>query len=162
MYRDNIKKPSKKKQGSRFFDKYLIGYTQNYLFTVTDPKSVRALKKDIIHLLMKDIAKGTVNYEKTAQYFTKQFVYLMYNSVLQEYNRRIMYSEVFKDYINRHGTQDQLVVQEADELIRSRSVYDYLYRDIELFYQSSEYGTPDFNILKSIPSKIKFGDAYLI
>lgn len=162
MYKGNIKRPSKKKQSSKFFDKYLINFPQNYLFTVTDPKAVRALKRDIINLLMKDIAKGTVNYEKTAQYFTKQFVYIMYTTVLQEYNRRIMYSEVFKDYISRHGTQDKLVVQETDELIRSRSVYDYLYRDIELFYQSSEYGTPDFNILKSIPSKIKFGDAYLI
>lgn len=162
MYRDNIKKPSKKKQSSKFFDKYLIKYPQNYLFTVTDPKAVRTLKRDIINLLMKDIAKGTVNYEKTAQYFTRAFVYMMYMVVLQEYNRRIMYSEVFKDYVNRHGTQDQLVVQETDELIRSRSVYDYLYRDIEMFYQSSEFGTPDFNILKAIPSKIKFGDAYLI
>lgn len=162
MYKGNIKRPSKKKQSSKFFDKYLINFPQNYLFTVTDPKAVRALKRDIINLLMKDIAKGTVNYEKTAQYFTKQFVYIMYTTVLQEYNRRIMYSEVFKDYISRHGTQDKLVVQETDELIRSRSVYDYLYRDIEMFYQSSEFGTPDFNILKSIPSKIKFGDAYLI
>jgi hypothetical protein len=162
MYRGNIKKPSKKKQSSKFFDKYMLNYPQNYLFTVSEPKAVRTLKRDIINLLMKDIAKGTVNYEKTAQYFTKQFVYMMYNVVLQEYNRRIMYSEVFKDYINRHGTQDQLVVQEADELIRSRSVYDCLYKDIELFYQSSEFGAPDFNILKSIPSKIKFGDAYLI
>lgn len=162
MYKGNIKRPSKKKQSSKFFDKYLINFPQNYLFTVTDPKAVRALKRDIINLLMKDIAKGTVNYEKTAQYFTKQFVYIMYTTVLQEYNRRIMYSEVFKDYISRHGAQDKLVVQETDELIRSRSVYDYLYRDIEMFYQSSEFGTPDFNILKSIPSKIKFGDAYLI
>lgn len=161
MY-NNIKKPTKKQQSSKFFDKYLVRYPQNYLFTVTEPKAVRVLKRDIISLLMKDIAKGTVNYEKTAQYFTKQFVYMMYTVVLQEYNRRIMYSEVFKDYINRHGSQDQLVVQETDELIRSRSVYDYLYREIELFYQSSEFGTPDFNILKSVPSKIKYGDAYLI
>lgn len=163
MYRDNIKRPAKKKQTSKFFEKYLTKYPQNYLFTVTDPKAIRIIKKDIINLLIKDIARGTVNYEKVSQYFTKQFVAMMYEVVYDEYNRRIMYSDVFKHWINDPNTiNDPRVVNENDELIRSRSVYDHLYNEIALFYQSSEFGTPDFNILKSIPSKIKFGDVYLI
>lgn len=162
MYNNNIKKPAKKKQSSKFFDKYLTKFPQNYLFTVTEPKAVKAVRRDIINLLMKDIAKGSVNYEKTAQYFTKQFVSLLYSAVLDEYNRRIMFSEVFKFYVNAHTNKDQFVIQQTDELIRSRAVYDALYKDIELFYQSSEFGTPDFNILKSIPSKIKYSETYLI
>lgn len=163
ILRDNIKRPAKKKQVSKFFEKYLTKYPQNYLFTVTDPKAVRILKKDIVNLLMKDIVRGTVNYEKTAQYFTKQFVAMMYEVVYQEYNRRIMYSDVFKHWIDDPNTiNDKYVLKENDELFRSRSVYDYLYNDIALFYQSSEFGTPDFNILIGIPSKIKFSDTYLI
>lgn len=160
--KNNIKRPSKKKATSKFFDKYLNNFPQNYLLTVSEPKKVNAIKSDIIHMLMKDIAKGTVNFEKTGNFFTKGFVELMYTSVLEEYNNRIMYSKVFEFYSINSQVRDLRVEKEMDMLIRSRAVYDILYRDIELFYLSSEAGTPDFGVLKNIPNKIKFSEVYLV
>jgi hypothetical protein len=160
--RDNIKKPHNKKQSSKFFDKYTTKFPKNYLFSINDPKSLRMVKRDIVNLLIKDIAKGTVNLKDTAVYFTQQFVSMIYFAVLDEYNSRIRDSEVFKYYIAHNGDADRFVVEKCDELIRSRAVYDIIYRDIALFYQTSEYGTPDFNILQNMPNKIKYSDAYLI
>lgn len=162
QFKNNIKRPSKKKATSKFFEKYLNNFPQNYLFTVTEPKKVNAIKSDIVHMLMKDIAKGTINFEKTQSYFTRGFVQLMYETVLEEYNNRIMYSKVFEFYSINAQVRDLRVEKEMDMLIRSRAVYDILYRDIELFYLSSEAGTPDFGVLKNIPNKIKYSEAYLV
>lgn len=162
QFKNNIKRPSKKKATSKFFEKYLNNFPQNYLFTVSEPKKVNAIKSDIVHMLMKDIAKGTINFEKTGSYFTRGFVQLMYETVLEEYNNRIMYSKVFEFYSINAPVRDLKVEKEMDMLIRSRAVYDILYRDIELFYLSSESGIPDFGILKNIPNKIKYSEAYLV
>lgn len=162
QFKNNIKRPSKKKATSKFFEKYLNNFPQNYLFTVSEPKKVNAIKSDIVHMLMKDIAKGTINFEKTRNYFTRGFVQLMYETVLEEYNNRIMYSKVFEFYTINAQVRDLRVEKEMDMLIRSRAVYDILYRDIEMFYLSSEAGTPDFGILQNIPNKIKYSEAYLV
>lgn len=162
QFRNNIKRPSKKKATSKFFDKYMNNFPQNYLFTVSEPKKVNAIKVDIIHMLMKDIAKGTVNFEKTSSFFTRGFVQMMYDTVLEEYNNRIMYSKVFEFYSMNNPVKDLRVEREMDTLIRSRAVYDVLYRDIEMFYLSSETGRPDFSILMNIPNKIKYSEAYLV
>lgn len=162
MYNNNVKNPSKKKQSSRFFDKYVFSgrFQQNYLFQVSDPKSIRSLKRDINNLLAKDIVKGTVNYEKTQQYFTPTFIEILYNVVFEELNHRIMLSSVFNTFYEQNPAVNdrQRIKNACDEYNRSLAAYHIFYDGVAGFYSCLVNNRViNFDYLKAIPTKFKSG-----
>lgn len=121
-------KPNKRKsKGSAYFDP-LINQFNGDIFKASE----RQLK-DRIPLLIRDISRGNVSYERYKKYFTANLIYWLADTVVNLYNDATMDRAVYMEYALNHPDSNWINIKVVKSTDKAKA-YETLMKETNKLY----------------------------
>lgn len=123
----------RKSKGSSYFDP-LINQFNGDIFKANE----RQLK-DRMPLLIRDISRGNVSYERYNKYFTDKLIYWLADTVVNEYNNAVFDRQAYYEFSINHPDNNWANVKLARATERVKAYATLMKQTNELYAQGPVY-----------------------
>jgi len=128
-----MKVGKRKVKGSSYFDP-LINQFNGDIFKASE----RQLK-DRLPLLIRDISRGYVSYERYGKYFTDKMIYWLADAVVNCYNDAVSDRMVYMEYAINHPDSNWINVKLARATEKTNAYMTLMKQTNELYRRGPEY-----------------------